>query len=55
MTEAEWLACYARARWLGFLRQIGTDRRIVCRLSGKALLRKIQLFVCGCCRCRGVT
>ena len=52
MTEAEWLACCAPNRMVGFLRQISTDKRIVCHLSGKAMLRKIQLFVCACCRLR---
>jgi hypothetical protein len=52
MTEAEWLACDDRGKMLQCLRQLGTDRRIVCHLAGKVMLRKVQLFLCGCCRLR---
>jgi hypothetical protein len=50
VTEQEWLTGDSPWRVAGFLRQLGTDRRVVCRLAGKAMLRKVQLFVCGCCR-----
>ena len=46
MTEQEWLACETFWPMVQFLRKLGTDRRLVSPLSGGAMLRKIQLFVC---------
>ena len=50
MTEAEWLGCGEPGAMVQCLQQLGTDRRVVCHLTGKVLLRKIQLFVCAVCR-----
>jgi hypothetical protein len=52
MTEAEWLASDDFAPLVQCLRRLGTDRRVVCHLTGKVLRRKIQLFVCAGCRLR---
>jgi hypothetical protein len=50
VTEAEWLESNNPGTMVECLRQLGTDRRVVCHLTGKVLLRKIQLFVCASCR-----
>lgn len=52
MTEQEWLACETPAPLVEFLRKLGTDSRLVSPLAGKGMLRKVQLFLCGCCRRR---
>jgi hypothetical protein len=52
MTEAEWHESNNPGAMVQCLRQLGTDPRVVCHLTGKVLLRKIQLFVCAGCRLR---
>ena len=50
MTEQEWLAAENPCMMALFLRKLGTDSRLVSHLTGKAMLRKVQLFVCAACR-----
>lgn len=50
MTEQEWLEAKNPCMMVFFLRRLGTDPRLVSHLTGKAMLRKVQLFVCAACR-----
>ena len=50
MTDKEWLAAENPCMMASFLRKLGTDPRLVSHLTGKAMLRKVQLFACAGCR-----